>query len=175
MCVYKHVYGWLSSRAPCGTHTTVGGRTTTQFQLPEEDLKQKTSASHELPLTNSIQRVKALNHRGLDSGQCDRDSVAARQCQEENTLNDPVELALDVGAVIASPIEGHNQSRRGCTPSSVQAATLTSLSAEHDAGGFDVCAGEGHQGQHLVSDPTAIFPVLVPESCHVEPGNERHG
>ena len=32
MCVCKHVYGWLSSRAPCGTHTTVAvERTTTQF------------------------------------------------------------------------------------------------------------------------------------------------
>ena len=144
--------------------------------MPEEDLNKKASTSHELPLTNDvIQRPGVLKHRGSDTSQLDHDNVAVRQNQAVNTLNDLDELVLFVGAVIAFPIEGHNQARRGWTPSSVQAATTTSLSAELDAGGFDECAGEGHQGQHLVADPTVIFPVLVAESCHVEPGSERHG
>ena len=147
--------------------------------MPEEDLNKKASTSHELPLTNDvIQRPGVLKHRGSDTSQLDHGNVAVRQNQAVNTLSDLDELVLFVlfvGAVIAFPIEGHNQARRGWTPSSVQAATTTSLSAELDAGGFDECAGEGHQGQHLVADPTVIFPVLVAESCHVEPGSERHG
>ena len=144
--------------------------------MPEEDLNKKASTSHELPLTNDvIQRPGVLKDRGFDTSQLDHDTIVVRQNEAVNTLIDLDEIVLFVDAVLAFPIECHNQARRGWTPSAVQAAATTSLSAERDAGGFDESAGEGHQGQHLVADPTVIFPVLVAESCHVEPGSERHG
>ena len=175
VCVQARVWLAVFPGAVRNTHDS-GGRTNDNAIPCPRKICKKASTSHELPLTNDvIQRPGVLKHRGSDTSQLDHDNVAVRQNQAVNTLNDLDELVLFVGAVIAFPIEGHNQARRGWTPSSVQAATTTSLSAELDAGGFDECAGEGHQGQHLVADPTVIFPVLVAESCHVEPGSERHG
>ncbi len=111
--------------------------------MPEEDLNKKASTSHELPLTNDvIQRQGVLKDPGMATSPLDHDNVAVRQNQAVNALLDLDELVLFVDAVLALPIECHNQARRGWTPSAVQAAVTISLSAEHDAGGFDESAGE---------------------------------